>query len=541
MGFVKNTVINLHCDALGAELEGICRCEGIPVFVPGMLPGESADVRIEKVHPRYAFGKAVSPPSPSSPCRKEPDCPVFPRCGGCQGRHMTYQATLDAKREQVESCFQRIGHLSVPVRPVVGMDHPFQYRNKTALPVGGTSDQPVLGFYAPRSHFLIPVTECPNAMIPSPLLCQDILRWMKAEHVEPYLEKTHTGMLRHVVIRVNRKGESMVTLVIKGKKIPHPNALADMLFRHGCISLYLNENPDPTNVILGHRFSLIRGNACLEDTLCGLTFDLSPASFFQVNPEQAEKLYNLVLSMAEIQNNEQVCDVYCGTGTISLLLAMRARQVTGIEVVPEAIENARNNARRNHIENITFHVGAAEEVLPRLVAQGYRPDVLVVDPPRKGMQPEVIQAISEVNASRIVYVSCNPATLARDAALLAASGYSVNCAVPVDMFCWTSGVEAVCLLSKVRSAPHIDIDPGMTELDVTTAETNASYKEITDYVLEHTGLEVSCLHIAQVKEKHGIIERDYCSKPKGEDNKVPQCPPEKEKAIEGALRHFQMI
>ena len=538
----KNDLIDLTCDGLGADLEGVGRHEGMAVFVPGLLPDETASVRIVKVQSRFAFGRMIGAPVSPSENRKTPDCPAYPRCGGCTGRHMTYEATLAAKRQQVADCFRRIGHIDIDVPPVLGMDTPSAYRNKTALPVGGTADQPQLGFFAPRSHALIPIERCPNAMSPSDALCRAFLDWMRKYRVLPYIEETHQGLIRHLIIRVNRQGQSMVTIVANGSALPHEQELAEALFPLGAVSLIFNENRERTNVILGRRFRTIRGADTLTDTLCGLTFDLSPAAFFQVNPVQTERLYQTALNFAELRPEDMLCDVYCGAGTITLMMARHCRAALGIEVIPQAIDNARQNARRNGIANVDFRVGAAEEVLPQLVKDGLRPDVIVVDPPRKGLDPAVIAAMAAAGPRRIVYVSCNVATQARDAALLREAGYALEKVQPIDMFCWTSGVETVALLSKIkRSTYHIDIDLDMTELDVTKAETKATYEEIKAYVLGHTGLKVSYLYIAQVKAKHGIIERDCYNKPKTEGNRVPKCPPEKEKAIEDALRHFRMI
>ena len=444
----KNDLIDLTCDGLGADLEGVGRHEGMAVFVPGLLPGETAPVRIVKVQPRFAFGRLAGAPASPAKNRKMPDCPAYPRCGGCTGRHMTYEATLSAKRQQVADCFRRIGHIDIDVPPVLGMDEPSAYRNKTALPVGGTADQPQLGFFAPRSHALIPIDRCPNAMPPSDALCHAFLDWMRKYHIPPYIEETHQGLIRHLVIRVNRRGQAMVTVVANGFSLPHEQELADALFPLGAVSLILNENRERTNVILGRRFRTIRGADTLTDILCGLTFDLSPAAFFQVNPTQTERLYQTALEFAELHPNDMLCDVYCGAGTITLMMARHCRAALGIEVVPQAIDNARKNAQRNGIANADFRVGAAEEVLPQLVKDGLRPDVIVVDPPRKGLDPAVIAAIAAAEPRRIVYVSCNVATQARDAALLRDAGYALERVQPVDMFCWTSGVETVALLSK---------------------------------------------------------------------------------------------
>ena len=532
----------MTADKVGADLEGVCRHEGVPVFVPGLLPGEKTLVRIVKAEKNFSFGKMETfPPDPVSPDRRDPDCPAYPRCGGCSGRHMSYAATLNAKRQQVEDCFRHIAGIEIPVPAVLGMDSPAGYRNKTTLPAGGTAEQPVLGFYAPRSHAVIPAAFCPNAMAPTNELAAAFLDWMKAFRIEPYQEASRRGLIRHLMVRVNREGESMVTIVANGSSLPHTDALVHALIPLGTKSLWLNENRRVTNVILSDTFHHIYGSKTLMDTLFDLRFELSPASFFQVNHEQTEKLYRTVLAMADLKPSDLLCDVYCGAGTITLTLARHCREAVGIEIVPAAVENAKRNAVLNHLSGVSFRTGKAEDLLPIMVEDGLRPDVIVVDPPRKGLIPDVIHAIAQAEPDRLVYVSCNPATLARDAGLLREEGYILRKVQPVDMFCWTSGIETVCLLSKLKSTYYIDVDLDLSELDVTQAEAKATYDEIKAYVFEHTGLQVSNLYIAQVKAKHGIIERNCYNKPKTEGNKVPKCPPDKEKAIENALRHFQMI
>lgn len=539
----KNQQGALRADALGAEMEGVCRDEGRAVFVPGLLPGEEGLVRIVKEQKHFAFGRLMAPPTVPSPDRREPDCPAYPRCGGCSCRHMTYEATLRAKQRHVADCFERIGHMQVNVPPVLGMEHPFAYRNKTALPVGGTAEHPQLGFFAPRSHALIPITDCPNAMPPAMDIARAFLGWMQANRIAPYVEETHTGLCRHLMIRVNRKGEAMVVVVVNGDALPHWEMLRDALAPLGTVSLILNRNTRRTNVILGPDFHLLWGRETLADILCGSVFELHPASFFQVNPMQTEVLYGLALDFADLRGDENVCDVYCGAGTISLMLARHCRRGLGIEIVPQAIENAKANAARNGVTNAEFRCGAAEELLPGLVRDGLRPDVIVVDPPRKGLEPAVITAMAEAGPEKIVYVSCDVATQARDAALLCAQGYELVKMQSVDMFCWTSGVENVMVLSKLEEAKHIDIHVDMSELDVTKAEAenSATYEKIKAYVQEHFGFKVSTLNIAQVKRKYGIIERECYNKAKTEDAKQPGCPEEKAKAIVEALRFFGMI
>jgi len=444
----KNEILTLTADALGADMEGVCRADGMAVFVPGMLPGETAPVRIVKDQKRFAFGRMEGAPVSPSPERRVPDCPVYPRCGGCSCRHMSYEATLAAKRQQVQDCFQRIGKLDIVVPQVAGMEDPSAYRNKTALPVGGPVDDPHVGFFAPRSHAIIPIDRCANAMPPADDVSRAVLAWMKANKIPSYNEETHTGLIRHIVTRVNRKHQALVTLAVNGTSIPHAEELWQALQPLGVIGLVLNENRERTNVILGRKFTTLYGESTLKDVLCGLEFDLSPAAFFQVNPIQTEVLYQTALDFAELTPDDRLCDVYCGAGTISLMMARRCKEVLGIEIVPQAIDNAKENAARNGISNAAFRCGAAEDVLPALVDEGLRPDVIVIDPPRKGVEPAVIDAIAKAGPRRVVYVSCNVATQARDAALLCAQGYRLSKVQPVDMFCWTSGVECVAAFTK---------------------------------------------------------------------------------------------
>lgn len=542
----KNQCFEMTCDAFGQDAQGVCRHEGMAVFVPGLLPGERALVRIVKPEKRYAFGR-VEKLLEKSPSRAEPFCPIYKRCGGCVCQHMTYEASLSFKRQQVQDLLQRVGGLSIEVPPVWGMAHPFGYRNKGAYPVAQTDGAPACGFFAPRSHDLVPLPEggCTIQGEDSAKATQAVLRWMRENSVPAYDEQTGRGLVRHIMTRSTTSGELMVVVVVTRADIPKASRLIELLRAAvpGLCSICLSVNSRRTNVILGTDIRVLWGKAAMEDTLCGLRFSVSPLSFFQVNPRQTERLYGLALEYAGLTGTETVVDAYCGAGTISLLLAQKAKKVIGIEIVPEAIQNANENAARNGIANAEFHVGATEELLPKLVANGLRPDVIVLDPPRKGCDPAVLQAIIAAAPKRVVYVSCGAPTLARDARLLAEGGYAAEKVQCVDMFCWTGVVETVMLLSKLSDARHIDIHVDMNELDVTPAEsqTAATYDDIKAYVREHRGLTVSTLYIAQVKRKYGIIERENYNKAKSEDSKQAKCPSEKEKAIVEAMKHFGML
>ena len=542
----KNQCYEMTCESFGQDAQGVCRQDGIAVFVPGLLPGERARVRIVKPEKRYAFGR-IEELLEKSPNRAEPFCPIYKRCGGCVCQHMTYETSLAFKRRQVQDLLERVGGLSIEVPPVLGMAHPFGYRNKGAYPVAQVGSAPACGFFAPRSHDLVPMPQngCAIQGEDSVKATQAILAWMRQNNVPAYDELTGRGLVRHIMTRSTTHGELMVVLVVTRADIPKAGQLIELLKAavSGLCSICLSINFRRTNVILGTDIRVLWGEGTMEDTLCGLRFSVSPLSFFQVNPAQTEKLYGLALEYAGLTGSETVVDAYCGAGTISLLLAQKAKKVIGIEIVPEAIQNANENAVRNHIENAEFRVGATEDLLPRLIADGLRPDVIVLDPPRKGCDPAVLDAIIAAAPKRVVYVSCGAPTLARDAKLLAEGGYTAEKVQCVDMFCWTGAVETVMVLSKLSDAEHIDIKLDMSELDVTPAESHASatYDEIKAHVKEHTGLTVSTLNIAQVKRKCGIIERECYNKAKSDNAKQPQCPIDKEKAIEDALKHFQMI
>lgn len=443
----KNQQINLHCDRLGSELEGVCSHEGMAVFMPGVLPGEDAEALIVKVQPRYAFAKLLSVTSPSAD-RAEPRCPVYDRCGGCSGQHMTYAATLRAKRMQVVDCLTRIGGLNITeadVPDVIGADDPWQCRNKTAIPVGGTADDPQLGFYRRRSHAIVPIDNCPVSMPGLGEVLSAVRGWMKQNRVQPYNELTGKGLLRHVVMRVSRAGQLMVTLVATKDRIPDEKGLVALLQKQapGFCSLHLSVNSARNNVILGRTSRKLWGDDAIFETLLGLTFEMPPLSFFQVNPVQTEKLYQAAIDFAKLQPGDTVVDAYAGAGTISLCMARACEKVIGIEIVPQAIDGAKRNASRNGIQNAEFHVAAVEDLLPKLVADGLRPDVVVLDPPRKGVEPQVVDAVLKARPRRVVYVSCHVPTQARDLKMLQDGGYRFERCQPVDMFCYAGGVENV--------------------------------------------------------------------------------------------------
>lgn len=524
----KNEELELTIDSVTLEGAGVGRVDGFALFVPGALAGERVRVHVIKVTSSYAVGKLLEVVEPS-PHRVSPVCPVYAKCGGCTFGHVTYEEELRIKERQVMDALTRLGGLKeVPLRPIIGMDLPQRYRNKGAFPYGVTDLGPAFGFYAPRSHRLVPVDDC---LIEQEGVCRAVnavKAWAERFRIQPYDEGTGKGCLRHAVARVTTSGELMAVVVTRGD-LPHGRELADAL--SFADSVYWNRNDKNTNVIFGDRFTLLSGKPTLRETMCGLDFEVSPRSFLQVNPVQTKKLYGAALDLLAPQPEETAADVYCGIGTISLLLAQRAGQVVGIEVVPEAVENARENAARNGIQNASFLCAPAEEALPKLVQEGQTIDCLIVDPPRKGCDPQVIDAILASGARRMVYVSCSPATLARDIKLLTAVGFTVQAVQPVDMFPRCGHVETVCALSKLSEAKHhISVQVDMDELDVTAAKSKATYEEIQAWVQEKYGFHVSHLNIAKTKRKCGIIERQNYNLPKNENSRSPETPKEKEGA-----------
>ena len=535
----KNRIYRAHIDGYSSEGLGIARIDGQVVFVHGAVRGETCDVLVMKVLKNAAFGKIAALVEPS-PARRQPDCPYYGRCGGCDFRHMSYEEELWAKRARVQDALTRIGGAEVTVEEILGAEQPLHYRNKSIYPISPAGD---VGFYRARSHQVVHVEHCLIQKPEADALAQAVRDYIARFQVEPYNETTGRGLLRHLYVRTSCRGESLACLLVNGSRLPHEQELVDMLraAAPGVCGVVLGENTRRGNAILGDRYRTLWGRDYLTDTLCGLELRLSVPSFYQVNHDQAQRLYEKALEYAGLTGRELAVDLYCGAGTITQVLARRARHVIGGEIVPEAIRDAKDSARRNGVDNVEFLCGDASQLAAELRQRGLRPDVICVDPPRKGLAPDVVEAAASMAPSRIVYVSCDPATLARDVARFAPLGYCPVRACTVDLFPGTAHVETVCLLSKLQSKEHIEIEVKMDELDLTSAESKATYEEIKAYVLEHTGLKVSHLYIAQVKQKYGIIERENYNKPKSENAKQPQCPPEKEKAITEALRHFGMI
>ena len=548
MPLQKNQLPTLRIERLSNDGSGVAHSsEGEAVFVPGTAPGDEAQVRIVKDCGRYAFGildKLLTP----SPDRIPVDCAVAGPCGGCSLRHLDYAAELRAKQESVADAFRRIGGLDVPVLDALPSPEVDRYRNKVQFPVGRDKDgAPCIGFYAGRTHRIVP---CPDCKL-QPGILNDIgntlCAFFAAHGIQPYDEERGKGLVRHIFLRRGaHSGQIMVCLVCTRLKLPHSDELVALLrekFRD-IATILINVNAKKTNVILGEESVTLYGPGCIEDTLCGVPVRLGPLSFYQVNTLAAERLYGVAAEYAQLEPDDILLDLYCGMGTIGLSMANHCRELIGVEIIPEAIDSAKANAARMGdavAAKSRFFCADAGEAAARLAAEGLRPDVIMLDPPRKGCDDTTLSAVVQMSPRRVVYVSCNPSTAARDAAWLGQHGYRAEKVQPVDLFPRTKHVETVCLLSKLQSKEHIEVDIHMDELDLTDAEKKATYSEIKEYVLEHTGLKVSSLYIAQVKQKCGIIERENYNKPKSDDAKQPQCPPDKEKAIKEALKHFGMI
>ena len=539
MELAKNQEHTVTIEGYGEGGMGVARIDGRVVFVHGALRGEKCRVLILKTLKSVAFAKVLEVLEPSSE-RITPDCPYFPRCGGCTYRHIRYEEELRLKKQRVQDNLSRIGGSYVTVEEILGARDTLRYRNKAQYPV---SKDGAVGFYRARTHEVI---ECEHCLLVKPeadAAAEALREYMQSCRVAGYDEKTGRGLVRHLYIRSNAAGESLVCVLVNGDKLPKEDRLVTLL-RDACpkcTGIVLGTNTKKGNVILGDRYRTLWGSDRLEDTLCGKTFRLSVPSFYQVNRIQAERLYAKAIEFAGLTGQETVLDLYCGAGTITLALSDHAKKVLGAEIVPEAIDDARENAARNGVKNAEFFCGDASDVAKKLARENLRPDVITVDPPRKGLAADVVESIAEMQPGRVVYVSCDSATMARDVKRLADLGYTAQRACAVDMFPRADHIETICLLSKLNAKQHIEINLDMDELDLTDAEKKATYQEIKDYVLEHSGLKVSSLYIAQVKQKCGIIERENYNKPKSEDAKQPQCPPDKEKAIKEALTHFGMI
>ena len=536
-----NDVLDLTVTGYTSDGEGVARSDGEVVFIPGAIAGETVRARIVNVGKTCAHGKIEKVLTASSH-RVQPECPDFPDCGGCDFWHMDYDEECRLKQQRVIDALTRIGGVEITELPMHGAPRCEGYRNKVQFPVAAQKGRAAAGFFRARTHEVIDIQSCRIQPECADRVRAAVLRWMELYHIRAYDERSHTGYIRHIYLRVGEKtGQLLVCVVANCETLPKKKQLCQALLtaEPTITGIVVSYNTKKGNTVLGTREEVLHGPGYIEDELLGLRFRLSARSFYQVNHDQAERLYEKALEFAALTKKQTALDLYCGTGTITLCLARVAGKAIGVEVVDAAILDAKQNAARNGIENAEFFCADATEAAKRFAASGIRPDVIVVDPPRKGVSLDVVDAMAERAPERIVYVSCDPATLARDVKLLLQRGYRFETAEAFDLFPRCAHVETVCLLVR-RNSLHIDIDVDVEKM-LQEKRGQATYPQIKDYVLEHSGLKVSSLYIAQVKQKCGIIERENYNKPKSEDAKQPQCPPEKEEAIKEALRHFGMI
>ncbi len=558
----KDDVIEVKIEDMGVDGEGIGKADGITLFIKDAVIGDVVQAKIMKMKKSYGYARLLEVLTPS-PYRVEPKCPVSRPCGGCQLQALSYDKQLEFKENKVRNNLKRIGGFTdIPMEPIAGMKEPYHYRNKAQFPIGKDKDGKLTaGFYAARTHSLIPVDECYlGAKINEPILGK-ILQIMEQEHIEPYDEKTHTGLVRHILIRFGfTTKEIMVCFILNGKKLPKQEKfIAALTEIPGMTSISVNRNEKDTNVIMGEKTITIWGSDYITDYIGDIKYQISPQSFYQVNPAQTKVLYEKALEYAGLTGTETVWDLYCGIGTISLFLAQKAKKVFGVEIVPQAIADAKKNAALNDITNVDFFVGKAEEVYPSYVSEHKeeaKAEVIVVDPPRKGCEESLLSTIVSMAPERIVYVSCDSATLARDLKYLCGHGYELKRVQAVDQFCQTGHCETVVLLSKGAKDPvdlcsarteverrmvdsrKVKVDFSLEDMDLSEFKGKATYEQIKAYVLEQTGLKVSSLYIAQIKKKCGLDVGENFNLAKSENTRQPQCTTEKEEAIMQAFSHF---
>ena len=549
MEYRKNDIVTLKIEDCGIDGEGIGKADGFTVFVKDAVIGDTVRAKIMKAKKNYGYGRLEEILTPS-PDRVKPECDFARQCGGCQLQALSYEKQLEFKTNKVRGHLERIGGFTdLPMEEILGMEHPFHYRNKAQFPVGKSKDGRIItGFYAGRTHSIIENRDCALGVSQNKEVLDRVIAHMERFHIQPYDETTGKGLVRHVLIRYGFfTDEMMVCLIINGEKLPEEEALVKSLREiKETASIMINVNKKRNNVILGDKVCLLWGSPYITDKIGEISYQISPLSFFQVNPYQTGRLYGKALEYAGLTGNETVWDLYCGIGTISLFLAQKAKMVRGVEIIPAAIENAKENAKLNRLENTEFFVGKAEEVLPQQYARtGERADVIVVDPPRKGCDEILLATIIEMQPDRVVYVSCDSATLARDLKYLCQRGYELKKVCPVDMFPNTVSVETCVLLGrkivndKNVEYMHVDYEPEDAEY-LKSAKGSASYREIKEWIKEQHDVSVSNLYIAQVKDKLGFEKRENYNK--GADgHRVPNCPAEKEKLILEAFEHFRMI
>ena len=542
----------------GTDGEGIGKADGFTVFVKDAVIGDTVTAKIMKAKKNYGYGRLMEILN-ASPYRVEPVCPSARQCGGCQLQAVSYEEQKVFKEKKLRGHLERIGGFTnLPMEPLIGMDEPYHYRNKAQFPVGRNKEGKIVtGFYAGRTHAIIENRDCALGIPENKDVLDRVIAHMEKYNIAPYDEVTGKGLVRHIFVRYGFfTGELMVCLIINGQDLPHQRELVEKLCEiPGMTSISLNMNKKRSNVILGDKVKTIWGKEYITDKIGDISYEISPLSFFQVNPQQTWKLYSKALEYADLHGEETVWDLYCGIGTISLFLAQKAKFVRGVEIVPAAIEDAKRNAQINHIENVEFFVGKAEEVLPREYEKnGVYADVIVVDPPRKGCDAMLLKTILKMQPKRVVYVSCDSATLARDLRFLCDNGYELKKVCGVDQFPQTVHVETVVLLShkKADSYIHIDVEFGEGEgkipvdsiakrAEAYKPKEKVTYKMIKEYIEAKYGFKVHTAYIAEVKRNLGLPMYDAPNAV--EELKQPRKhpTPEKVEAIKDALRYFAVI
>ena len=558
MEFRKNDILTLDIEDCGVDGEGIGKADGFTVFVKDAVIGDRIKAKIIKAKKNYGYGRLMEVITPS-PYRVKPACSIARQCGGCQIQALSYEEQLKFKEKKVRDHLERIGGFKdLEMEPIMGMEEPYHYRNKAQFPVGKNKDGKIItGFYAGRTHSIIENRDCILGVKQNKDVLDCVIGHMEKYHIQPYDETTGKGLVRHIMIRYGfHTDQIMVCLILNGDKLPAEKALVESLCEiPGMTSITINVNKKRNNVILGNQLRLLWGQSYITDSIGNVSYQISPLSFFQVNPIQTEKLYGKALEYAGLTGNETVWDLYCGIGTISLFLAQRAKFVRGVEIVPQAIDNARENAKINGIENVEFFVGKAEEVLPREYDKnGIYADVIVVDPPRKGCDEALLNTILKMKPERVVYVSCDSATLARDLKILCAEEYELKRVSTTDMFPQSTHVETVVLLSHKKPDGHINVKvefgegEGKVPLDniAKRAESykpkeRVTYKMIKEYIEAKYGFKVHTAYIAEVKRDLGLPMYDAPNAV--EELKQPRKhpTPEKVEAIKDALKHFEII
>ena len=538
----KNDIITIEISAISSDGFGIGKVDGFCVFVPMTDIGEIVETLIIKVTKSFAVGKLLNITSPSD-YRCESDCDVYSKCGGCCFRHISYARELELKRQFVENNIKKIGKLDLNVCDIIPSVNEYSYRNKAQYPVRRNALGDIeIGFFASHSHRVIDSNDCHL----QPKIFSEIINVLKDFFTQinysVYDEQSGVGILRHIFLRLAEKtNEIMVCFVINEDKLKNKDEIVSLLTENfnQIKSISVNVNKRRDNVIMGNDVYSIYGNGYITDVLCDVRFRISPLSFYQVNRSTAEVLYKKAMELADLNKDDILLDLYCGIGTIGLSMAKSVKKLYGVEIVPQAVEDAKENAKLNGIENAEFFCADAKEMAIRFAKEGLSPSVIIVDPPRKGCDKSVIESIRDMSPKRVIMISCDSATMARDCKVFEEFGYKVKNVTPVDMFPRTRHCETVVLLSRKKVNDRINFDINIEALPDRVSKT-ATYAEIKAYVLEHYGLKVSSLYIAQIKEKHGIKERENYNIGEGKSKELI-CPPEKEEAITNALKHFNMI